>query len=197
MADQPPDPDRLPASVGDPPKRADGEVEVLPKSKDGAGPKAAASSFVEMMSMQTGAAALASNFVKLPESIQKQTLENEAERVRLAYEFEAKNLSAMAADRESERKDRLVRFEKVIGREANKDRREYWFGVMVVVISAIGVGLLGWAGQWTIAAHVINTVVAGGLSWLGGKSVGLAKAAKQRQLAPGDKDKDKDKDDDA
>lgn len=129
--------------------------------------------------------------MRLPESIQKQTLDNDAERVRLAYDFEAKNLAAMAADRESARKNRLVRFEKILGRDADKERREHSFGVMILLISVIGAGLLGWAGQWTIASHVINTLVAGGLAWEGGKSVGMAKATRQRQLASsGDKDKD-------
>jgi len=178
----------LPASDGAPPKEADAEVEILPKPKDGAeakdgpGPKAVASTFLELMAMQTGAAALASNFTKLPESIQKQTLDNESERNRLAYEFEGKRLAAEAADRESERKDELARLDRAIAHEAEQRRRVFWFTAAVVAAGAIGSGLLGWAGQRTLAQHLINSMASGGLGYLAGKGL---KSTGQRQLPPG------------
>lgn len=195
MVDEAPDSaNRLPASAGGPRTKDDAEVAILPKATDGAEtglkPASAAGAFVGMMEMQTGAAALAASFERLPEPIQKQALENEAKRDQQAYELESKQLQAMAADRESARQDHRLRFEKILAHKADHRRRVFWLVAAGAVVSAIGTGLLGWAGQWKIAEHLINTLAAGGLGYLAGR--GESKTGKQRQLASGDQEKDKD-----
>ena len=192
MVDELPDSSPAPSSDGRPPKKSDAGLEVLPKSKDKEGPrpKDAAGHFMELMAVESGNAALASSFERLPESTQKQVLDNQAQRDRLAYDFEGKRLAAEAADRESERKDQLIRFQKTTDHEAAHKRRVFWAVVAGGVVGAIGAGLLGWVGQWEAARHLINSLVAGGLGFLAGR--GATKVGKQRQLPPGGKDKDDD-----
>lgn len=143
------------------------------------------------VSMQSGPSVSIAAFGRLPEGIQKQTLENDAQRDRMAFEIEAKNLELMAKDRSEERSVRQHRFDKELTRDDGHDKRTFWFVVFVVGMLGAGMVALCLAKQWLIASHLATAVAALGAGYQGGKSSGFIKA--QKQLAAGKSEEDEEK----
>jgi len=158
-----------PATAGYPIARLPGE------------PRQAAKEVFEAMgvSVRSGHAAAIGAFATLPEPIQRQQLQNDAQRDRMAFDLEQKQIDTDAKEREAQRAHDHAKWERSLVHHETNERRVFWFVVGALGVAVAGTVALFLAHQNEIAAHLVNTLIAGGIAYQGGKSAGFIKASKQ------------------
>jgi hypothetical protein len=158
------------------------------------------------MSVQSGPSVAIAAFGGLPEQSQKQHLENDAQRDRMAYELESKQIETeakereaarthQAQEREAQRAHELAKWQRVTSNYETGESRAFWFTVGCLAAGVAGVVALFASGHDALAGHLANTIIAGGLGYQGGKSAGLIKANKNASMLPRGQDHKDDKDD--
>lgn len=144
------------------------------------------------LSMQSGPAVAISAFGKLPEQVQRQQLENDAQRDRMNFELETKQLEAMERDREAQRRDRLARLDRILKHEEAFEKRAFFLVVGIVILIATAIIVLCSMRQWMIVSHLATGVLALAAGYQGGRGSGYAKAKKeQARLHAGAEDDDR------
>jgi Flp pilus assembly protein TadB len=136
------------------------------------------------MRVQSGPQVAIEAFGRLPESIQKQQLENDRDRDRMTFEIEIKRIDADSRTLTDERAHELAKNKNEMDADERHESRRFWFavGIMVVVASAVIVLLA--KDQYAFAVPLITAVLGIVTGYGTGHSSGYEKARREINRDP-------------
>lgn len=152
-------------------------------------PKQAAARSVDQLfsvGVQSGAAASISAFGALPEPIQKQQLENDAEGLRQSFALEEKQLAVQERDRAAIRKHELDKGRELRAYQDKREVRMFWLLVGILVVVGGLVVYVFYKERYDIGAPMVTGLLGVGGGWLGGHGQGYK--AGQRDAVQAEKE---------